>query len=393
MKIVFTGGGTGGHFYPIIAVAESVHAIATERRLLEPKLFYIAPKPYDAQALFENSIQYLPCPAGKMRRYFSVANFTDVFVTLMGIVRAFFILLRIYPDVVFSKGGFASVPTVIAAHLLRIPIVIHESDSKPGRATLLAANYADRIAITFESSIASFPAKVRGKIARTGIPVRQALATTLPDGAAQELGLDLSVPTILILGGSSGSQRINELVLTALPDLVSFANIIHQTGKDNFASVESTAKVILGKTPHAERYHSFPYLAKDSLRQAAGAASLVVSRAGATSITEISLWHKPSILIPIPESISHDQRMNAYAYARTGAGVVLEEENMTPHLLASEARRIVSDPQVMRDMATKSEGFATTDAAHLIAEELIRIALTHDAPDNPLTAAKFAKKV
>lgn len=383
MKIVFTGGGTGGHFYPIIAVAEAIHEIAAERHLIEPQLYYIAPKPFDEQALFENNIRFVPCPAGRVRRYFSIKNFTDVFVTLTGIVRAFFALLRLYPDVVFSKGGFASVPAIIAAHWLRIPIVIHESDSKPGRATLIGARYADKIAITFESSIQYFPMRSREKIARTGIPIRRALASTLPEGAAQELGLDPSAPTILILGGSSGSIRINELVLTALPDLVSFANIIHQTGKDNFSSVEKTASVILEGNPHKSRYHVFPYLTRDSLREAAGAADLVVSRAGATSIAEIALWHKPAILIPIPESISHDQRTNAYAYAHSGAAIVLEEENMTPHLLYSEARRILSDANLTAGMVAKSEAFATTGSARLIAEELMRIVFSHDSKENP----------
>ena len=390
MKIVFTGGGTGGHFYPIIAVAEAVNKIIAEERLLAPNLYYIAPTPYDQRALFENSIEFIACPAGKVRRYFSLSNFTDLFVTLGGTIRAFFTLLNIYPDVVFSKGGFASVPTVLAAHLLRIPIIIHESDSKPGKANLLAAKYAYRIAVTFDSSIALFPEKVRTNIARTGIPIRAALATPLPAGAAQELGLDASVPTIFILGGSTGSKKINGVILQALPELIGIANIIHQTGKDNFTEVEGTAKVILGGTEHANRYHAFPYLTRDAMRQAAGAATLVISRAGATSITEISLWHKPSILIPIPESVSHDQRTNAYAYAHTGAAIVLEEDNMTPHILASEARRILSDQTILQSMAAKSTTFANADAAALIAAELVRIGQSHNPTDAATAAAQAA---
>ncbi|KND50947.1 MAG: UDP-N-acetylglucosamine--N-acetylmuramyl-(pentapeptide) pyrophosphoryl-undecaprenol N-acetylglucosam [Parcubacteria bacterium C7867-007] len=386
MKIVFTGGGTGGHFYPIIAVAEAVQKIVVEERLLPPTMYYIAPVPYDEQALFENNVQFIACPAGKLRRYFSVKNFTDFFVTLSGFIRAFFTLLKIYPDVVFSKGGYASVPTVLAAHLLRIPIIIHESDSKPGKANLLAAKYAYRIAVTFNSSIPMFPPKTRENIARTGIPIRAALATPLPQGAAQELGLDTTVPTIFILGGSTGSKKINEVVLQALPGLVSFANVIHQTGKDNFVEAEGTAKVVLGSSEHANRYHVFPFLGRDAMRMAAGAASLVISRAGATSITEISLWHKPSILIPIPESVSHDQRTNAYAYAHTGAAVVLEEHNMTPHIFASEARRILGDQNVWQTMANNTMSFANADAAALIATELIRIGKSH----NPTEAATAA---
>lgn len=379
MKIVFAGSGTGGHFYPHIAVAESIHRIAAENRLIEPQLYFLAPDPYDAESLFANNIAFIPIPAGKVRRYFSLRNISDIFVTLIGTLKAFVTLFRLFPDVVFSKGGFASVPIVLAARILGIPVVAHESDSKPGRATLLAAKFAKRIAVTFESSVPFFPEKVRSNIALIGIPVRSELAHPLPEGAQQELQLDPSIPTVLILGGSTGSKRINEIVLEGLRDLTSSVNIIHQTGKGNFAEDSARAKVILEGTPYANRYHVFPFLTQDSLRKAAGAASVVVSRAGATAITEISLWRKPAILIPIPEAVSHDQRTNAYAYARTGAAVVLEEENMTPHILASEIRRI-ADPSVAAPMIAAAAGFANPDAARLIAEELLRIASSHDQP-------------
>lgn len=377
MKIVFTGGGSGGHFYPIIAVAEAVHDLVTERRLLQPKLVYMAPEPFDEEALFRNDITFVRTPAGKMRRYFAISNFFDIFRTLFGAIWSFFSLLRDIPDVVFSKGGYASVPTVVAAHWLGVPIVIHESDSKPGRANLLGAKYAERIAISFGSSLQYFPENVRDKVALTGIPIRADLAHPLPQGAAQELKLDPSVPTVLVIGGSLGSKRINDTLIEGLPQILEHTNVIHQTGKNNFAETESTAKVIIGNSAHKDRYHVFPYLSQDSLREAAGAASLVVSRAGSTAIMEIALWAKPSILIPIPEQVSHDQRTNAYAYAHTGAAIVLEEQNMTPNMLASEIHRITSDPALMQRMSEHSAGFANPNAARLIAEELIRISLSH----------------
>lgn len=383
MKIVFTGGGTGGHFYPIIAVAEAIHALATERRLLDPQLVYMAPDPFDQEALFQNNITFVRTPAGKVRRYFAISNFFDIFRTFFGAISSFFTLLGDVPDVVFSKGGYASVPTVIAAHWLRIPIVIHESDSKPGRANLLGAKYADRIAITFESSIQYFPEKLRSKIALTGIPIRAALAHTLPEGAAQELKLDTSIPTVLVIGGSLGSKRINDTLIEALPQILEHVNVIHQTGKANFEETKSTADVIMRDSAHKERYHVFPYLSQESLREAAGAASLVVSRAGATAITEIALWAKPAILVPIPESVSHDQRTNAYSYAHAGAAVVLEEGNLTPNILASEIQRITSDASLMQRMSEHSRGFANPDAAKLIADELLRIALSHLPPQTP----------
>ena len=381
MKIVFTGGGTGGHFYPIIAVAEAIRDISRERHLVSPKLYFIAPAPFDPEALLENEIQHVSSKAGKMRRYASVQNVFDLFVTFWGTLGCVLTLFKIYPDVVFSKGGYASVPVVLAARILRIPVIIHESDAKPGRANLLASKFAKRIAIAFPSAEEFFPAKVRANIAVTGIPLRKRLAELDPMGGIENLKLDPTIPTVLILGGSLGSRTVNETVLGALPELVESVNVIHQTGKDNYAEVVRTAPVILEGSTHKDRYHAFPYLSLETMRQAAGAAHMVVSRAGSTSIAEIALWRRPSILIPIPESISHDQRTNAYAYAHTGAAVVLEQGNLTPHILASEVRRITGDRALSEEMAKRSESFGNRNAARTVAEELLRISLSHEVPE------------
>lgn len=379
MTIVFTGGGTGGHFYPIIAIAEAINDLVRERRLVAPKLYYLAPTSFDQNALFENGIVFIPIPAGKMRRYASLHNITDFFVTVAGTVSAFMALYRLYPDVVMSKGGYGSVPTVLAARLLRIPVIVHESDAKPGRANLLAAKFAAKIAISFESAAAYFPKNVQSNIARTGIPVRKALTRVETEGARQYLGLEKEVQTVLIIGGSQGAKKINEAVLTSLPDLVALANIIHQTGKANFKEVESVAQVVLTKNPHASRYHPVDYLSEISLQRAAGVADLIVSRAGANSIAEIGLWKKPAIIIPIPESVSHDQRTNAYAYAGTGAAIVIEEENLTPHLLVSEISRLLKDRELSARMGAAAEGFTDPDAARILADGILAIALSHES--------------
>ncbi len=379
MTIAFTGGGTGGHFYPIIAIAEALQDLVREKHLVEPKLYYLAPTSFDEKALFENGIAYINIPAGKMRRYVSFKNITDIFVTLAGTVKAVITLFRLYPDVVMGKGGYGSIPTILAARLLGIPVVIHESDAKPGRASLFAAKFAVKIAISYDSAAALFPASVQNKIARTGIPIRKALMRVEKEGARQYLGLEEGIPTVLILGGSQGAKNINEVVISALPDLVAFANIIHQTGQANFKNVQGISEVVLTKNPRADRYHPINYLDEISLQRAAGIADIVVSRAGANSIAEIGLWKKPSLIIPIPESVSHDQRTNAYAYARTGAAVVIEEENLTPHLIVSEIKRITSSPELGKRMGDSAQGFTDPDASRIIASELLSIALTHES--------------
>lgn len=379
MKIAFTGGGTGGHFYPIIAIAEALADVVQEEHLIAPDLYYLAPSAFDEKALFENSIAFIRIPAGKIRRYASLENVTDVFVTLTGIIAALVVLFRLYPDVVVSKGGYASVPTVIAAWILRIPIVIHESDAKPGRANIFASKFATKIAIAFDSTAAYFPKNVQNKIARTGIPIRKALMRVETEGASQYLQLESGIPTIFVLGGSQGAVKINETILSTLPELVAFANVIHQTGPANFKNVEGVSKVVLGKNPHANRYHPINYLDQVSMQRAAGIADIVISRAGANSIAEIGLWKKPSILIPIPESVSHDQRTNAYSYARTGAAVVIEEQNLAPHLFVAEIERITKDPELSKRMGAAAEGFTDPDAARILAREVLAIALPHEA--------------
>jgi len=379
MKIVFTGGGTGGHFYPLIAIAESVRKASHEQHLIKPQLFYIAPTAFDEEALFENEIRFIACPAGKWRRYFSLQNFTDLFVSAAGLFSALITLFSLFPDVVVSKGGYASVPVTLAAKFLGIPVIIHESDAKPGRANLMASKFARRIAVTFSETAVHFPEKVRSRVARTGIPIRSLIMQPEKEGAHAHFGLDASLPTILILGGSSGAERVNDVVLQALPELTAFANVVHQTGKNLFKTAETTAKVVLRGAEHPERYHPFAYLNALSMRRAAGAADLVISRAGMTAIAEIALWKKPSILIPIPEAVSHDQRTNAYAYSRTGAATVLEEGNLTGHILLSEAHRILTNPDIAADMVDKTTAFANADAGKVIAEEILQIGLSHES--------------
>jgi UDP-N-acetylglucosamine--N-acetylmuramyl-(pentapeptide) pyrophosphoryl-undecaprenol N-acetylglucosamine transferase len=379
MTIAFTGGGTGGHFYPIIAIVEALQDLVREEHLITPTLYYLAPDPFDEKALFENGIVYIHVPAGKMRRYFSLQNITDSILTFTGTITAIITLFRIYPDVVVSKGGYASVPTVLAARLLRIPIIIHESDAKPGRANLLASKFATKIAISFDSAAAFFPKNVQSKIARTGIPIRKALMRAENEGARQYLELENNLPTIFIFGGSQGAVKINEAVLSSLPELVSFANVIHQTGPANFKNVEGVSKVVLGKNPNATRYHPINYLDQVSMQRAAGVANIIISRAGANSIAEIGLWKKPAILIPIPESVSHDQRTNAYSYARTGAAIVLEEENLAPHILVAEIQRILNDPALAKHMSEAAQGFTDPDAARILAREVLTLALPHES--------------
>ncbi|HEY9480789.1 MAG TPA: UDP-N-acetylglucosamine--N-acetylmuramyl-(pentapeptide) pyrophosphoryl-undecaprenol N-acetylglucosamine transferase [Candidatus Paceibacterota bacterium] len=373
MKIILTGGGTGGHFYPLLAVAESINDIVKQEKLLDARLFYLAPSPYDERALYERGITFEKSYAGKVRRYFSFLNLVDLFKTAAGIIQAVITVWRIYPDVVFGKGGYVSFPVLFAARLLHIPVVIHESDSHPGRVNLWAGKFAQRIAVSYPQAAQYFP---KGKVAETGNPVRREVMEPLTEGAREYLKLENDVPVILILGGSQGSKRINDAMIDILPDLVSKYSVIHQTGKENIDEMTNTAAVILRENPNQNRYKPHAYLNTLTLRMAAGAASVIISRAG-SQIFEIALWKRPSIIIPIPESISHDQTSNAFAYAAAGACSVIEESNLSPHVLSAEIDRLVTNPAIAQKMKEAAGAFAHKDAADKIAREIVNIALSH----------------
>jgi len=374
MKILFTGGGTGGHFYPIIAIAEAVHDVAREKKLIEPELYYAAPDPYDRKMLVANGLVFVPTAAGKMRRYFSLLNLIDSFKTGWGIVRSVFRIFFLYPDVVFGKGGYASFPTLLAARLFGIPVVIHESDAVPGRVNAWAGKFAQKIALSFEDAAQYFP---KDKVVYTGNPVRVAAQHPSQEGAFEFLRFDHALPVILILGGSQGSTALNEVVLAALPQLLQKYQVVHQAGEANIGEVEARAAVILGNSPLRERYKPFGYLSDLALRMGAGVASLVISRAGST-IFEIAGWGLPSILVPLPSASEDHQLKNAFAYARTGACTVIEQNNMTANILLSEASRILDNRELAAGMSAAAKKFARADAAKKIAEILLEITVSHE---------------
>ena len=210
MKILFTGGGTGGHFYPIIAVAEAINDLTRERKLLEPELFYAAPDPYDREALIANNITFVTTSAGKIRNYFSILNFFDYFKTAWGVLRSTLRIFFLYPDVIFSDGGYASFPTLLAAKLFRIPVVLLQCDVDPGRVNAWAATFAVKIASAFAEGVEHLP---KEKTAYTGNPIRKSVLLPAREGAYEFLKLKRELPVILVLGGSQGSQTVNEEIL------------------------------------------------------------------------------------------------------------------------------------------------------------------------------------
>ncbi|OHA17631.1 MAG: undecaprenyldiphospho-muramoylpentapeptide beta-N-acetylglucosaminyltransferase [Candidatus Taylorbacteria bacterium RIFCSPHIGHO2_01_FULL_46_22b] len=375
MKILLTGGGSGGHFYPLIAVAEELNRITHEEKLVTPELFFMSDAPYDQKALFDNDIVFKKVPAGKLRRYVSIQNFFDIFKTIWGTIHAFFTVFAIYPDVIFSKGGYGSFPATLAARILRIPLIIHESDSVPGRANAWAGKFATRIAVSFSNAVQYFPLK---KTAWTGNPVRNEVKTLLREGVHQLLHFDAKVPTLLVLGGSQGAQLLNNTLLDVLNELVREFQVIHQTGPNNFKEVSNVSSVALQDNQFKNRYRPFSYLDTETLKMAAGAADIILSRAGAGAISEIAIWGKPSIIVPITDSNGDHQRKNAIEYEKSGACVVIEEGNLKPHILFADLKRLIEDKSLLQKMSAGAQQFAKPDAAEKVARGIIAIALKHE---------------
>ncbi len=373
MKIVFTGGGTGGHFYPIIAVAQKLNTMLEHEKILNVDFFYISTEPYNERLLLDNKITFKRITTGKSRTYFSFKNFTDIFKTLLGIIKAIFIMFVIYPDVVFSKGGFASFPTLVAARFFRIPVIIHESDSVPGRVNAWSGKFAQKIAISYPEAAQYFPL---GRAALTGNPIREDLMRSSGKDAWKELGLDLNIPVLLILGGSLGSQKINDHMVTLAPRLVEKYQVIHQVGEKNVAEVTELIDGMLGGNPNASRYHIYGYLDTGLMRMASETASIVVSRSG-SAIFEIAVWGVPAILVPIADSNGDHQRNNAFAYARAGGATVIEESNLSASILMAEIDHVIEDEEKRKTMKRKALAFARTDAAEKIAEQIVAVLLRH----------------
>lgn len=371
MRILFTGGGSGGHVTPIVATIRELKRIAKENQILDLELFYLGPDNFEAGALKEEGVVVIHGIAGKWRNYKTFENFKDIFKIFIGIIQALWNFLFLVPDVVFSKGGYGAFPSVIAAIIFRIPLIIHESDAVPGKVNQFSSRFATRIGISFPGAAAFFPNE---KTALTGIPIRKRIFGGNREEARDVLEVYSQSPIIGIIGASQGSQKINDAVLGILPELAEEFEIIHQTGEKNYEDVKNEATVILEKGKK-EHYHPFSFFEEGRLRSFYSASDLIVSRGSGTMIFEIAAWGKPSILIPLGIAAQDHQRKNAYEYAATGAAVVIEEQNLSPHILLGEVKKIIGNPALMKKMSEAAQRFARIDSGDIIAREILKLGI------------------
>lgn len=379
MRIGLVGGGTGGHFFPLIAVAETLREKHKQEDL---HLYYFGPDVYSKEELEKNQIKYVHIPAGKNRLYSSISNYFDFIKIARGIVVSLLKLPIYYPDVIFSKGGYTAFPVLFAARILRIPVVEHDSDTVPGRVSLKFAKYSKLIAVAWAEGGKYFlnNAHVKEeKIMDTGLPVRRKLNPMYKDSSTTKgslPGLKNDLPLISVLGGSQGSQNINNSFITTLPHVLPFAQVIHQTGKANYDKVKMITDKLLENTIQKENYHVKDFFDTDEMREIYKNSSLIVMRSG-SQILETFMWGIPTILIPIREEISRDQSSNAYASMRRGASIVIEEKNLTPHLLQNEIIKLLQDNKTLTHMSASARESAKYDASEKIGNILLKYCKSH----------------
>ncbi len=371
IRIVLTGGGSGGHIYPLLAVAEELQKTALEKKMLLD-MNYLGPHDAFSSLLHESGIRMRSVMGARLRNYSAAQNILDIPKFFIGLLQAFWKLFWIMPDVIFSKGGTGAFPVVFAGWFYRIPILIHESDAIPGATNILSSRFATRIALAFEGAKGYFDVN---RSAVIGNPVRPWLLADRPDQkfAKQALGFKPEEPLLLILGGSQGSRRINEFIITHVLLITKETQVLHQTGAGNFTEIESLVKAALGESAHSETpYKVVPYLDKD-LKNALAAADCVVARAGSGAISEVSAFGKPMILIPLAESAHDHQRANARVFEKAGGGIVIEEENLFIGIFIGALKKIIEDSQRKAAMSTAAASFFKPDAAKIAAEELFRL--------------------
>lgn len=366
MKIIFTGGGTAGHIFPIIAIIREIKKNHPQENF---DFFYVGPKDKFAADLFsQEGVRIKTILAGKFRRYFSFQNIVDIFKIPIGVIQAFYHIFVISPDAIFSKGGYGSLPIVFVGWIFQVPIFLHESDVVPGLANKIAGKFAIEIFTAFPvEKTLYFPKK---KMVAVGNPLRKEILTIPTAEAQKSLQTTGEKAVILFLGGSQGAQRVNDILLLILPDILKDFEVIHQTGQANFEEVSKEAKVLIA-SDLGKYYHPFPFLAEKELTCAYRVSDFIVSRAGSGSIFEIAAVGKPSILVPLPEAAQKHQLKNAYVYAEAGACIVMEKLNFTPHFLLERLRFLFSNPEKLRRMSQKATEFSRPEAARIIAEYLV----------------------
>lgn len=378
LRIAFCGGGSGGHVYPLLAVAEKVKDILSKDVRIPFEFYYFGDSGMYAKNFTDAGMKMKNITSFKIRRYFSLLNIIDVIKLPFAFVQAFLKMFSVMPDVLFSKGGTGSIPVVLAAWFFRVPVFIHESDSIPGLSNSISFGFSKRVAVSFSKTLE----KLKGeKTALVGNPLRSFLLEDDEEGLTKEkakkiFGFDPETPLVLVLGGSQGAVRINDFMLDNAKDFITRCQVLHQTGVDNFSDFKNElALATEGFIPEQRaRYKIVDFFQKE-IKEAMIAADIIISRSGSGAIFEIAYFKKPSILIPLKESARNHQFFNAYEYAQRGACIIIEEDNLKSTLFFVQLDNLLKDKIKYQEMEKRAGQFAKPLAADMIAQEIVRMIL------------------
>jgi UDP-N-acetylglucosamine--N-acetylmuramyl-(pentapeptide) pyrophosphoryl-undecaprenol N-acetylglucosamine transferase len=371
MRVLVSGGGSGGHIYPALAIAAQL------RDEYQAEILFLGSDDGLETAIVPAAgFRLATIKAGKLRRYVSWQTITGVLRVPLGMMQAINIVGRFHPGVVFTSGGYVAVPAGLAARLNRVPLLMHQQDVPPNLSNRLVAPLATRISVAFSDSLAYFPAS---KTLQPGNPIRQALLDVRqkpPLEARQALGFEAHKPLLLVTGGSQGARHLNQVVSEALPDLLGLCQVLQISGKDLYSETREFSHSTIAGLDEAlrKKYRLVSYL-NEEMPLALQAADLVICRSGASTLSELAVLGKPSILVPLPPAIgSSPQEANAEMFKQKAAAEVIKDGDLKPQVLVEEVKRGLSSSTLLEAMAEAARSLAKPQATQEIAAEIVKIA-------------------
>ena len=371
MRVLISGGGSGGHIYPALAIATQL------REKYQAEIVFLGSDDgLETVIVPAAGFRLATVKAGKLRRYVSWQTITGVLRLPIGMIQAIGIVRKFRPQAVFTSGGYVAVPAGLAARLNRVPLLMHQQDVLPLLSSKLVAPLATRISVAFPDSLAYFPAQ---KTVQLGNPIRQAILDvrrTVPAEARKMLGFEEQEPLLLVTGGSQGARHLNQIVCEALPNLLAHCQVLQISGKELYSETQRLSNSALThlEEPLSRRYRLVAYL-NEEMPLALQAADLVVCRSGATTLGELSVLGKPSILVPLPPATgSSPQETNAEMFERKAAAEVIKDYDLKPQELVERVKYILSSSARLEAMAEASSSFAKPQATQEITAELVKIA-------------------
>ncbi|MCX4469415.1 UDP-N-acetylglucosamine--N-acetylmuramyl-(pentapeptide) pyrophosphoryl-undecaprenol N-acetylglucosamine transferase [Micromonospora sp. NBC_01655] len=374
LRMIVTGGGTGGHTYPALTAINALQVRLAETGTAPELLWVGVADGLEAKIANRNNIPFRAVTTGKLRRSPNprelARNVVDAFRIPLGIAQAALTVARTRPAVVLSTGGFVSVPIGLAAALFRVPYLMHEQTLSLGLANRILARLATRILLSHEASLDHLPPRVRRRAVVTGNPVRPAVLNGNPAKGLAAYSLEPSVPLVLVTGGASGAQQINRMLAGTLPDLLQHCQVVHQCGSLSYTEMQQIAHGLPTQVAHRYRVVDFIH---DELPDLLAAAAIVVARSGAGTVAELTALGKASILIPYPVSAGDEQRITARHLAKEGAAVMLDGDQATPDHLRAAITNLLADSHRRTAMSQAATVHGRPDAAARVVTEVLTV--------------------